>query len=364
MSGNDSVRVVVDGRALVGNRTGIGVHTAEICARLDSVETPLIASHKVIENREALQRCRFDVRGTGPGVWWQQFYLPRLAADEGCNVVWGPHGTLPIGMKTAGVVTVHDLTSITRPASHRLKTLASFNLFIGRSLGQAKRIAAVSRITADALVRGFAIEPRKITVVPNGVDEFFSPAVSSGEEKLPAGLESGGYILFVGTIEPRKGIEHLLIAWEALPEPRPKLVLCGDRGWGRVRRLDRALENKELVMLSFVNRGTLRALYRHALLFVYPSLEEGFGIPPLEAMACGAPVIASRTGAVAEYLGGIGIVIEPGDLRALTEALAALAGNRSLRGEMSGAGIDRAREWRWERSASLMTEIFRDAAGE
>ncbi|HXI12336.1 MAG TPA: glycosyltransferase family 1 protein [Thermoanaerobaculia bacterium] len=309
-----------------------------------------------------MDRCRFNVRASAAGVFWQQVHLPRIVVEERCNVLWGPHGTLPVRLQPAGVVTVHDLTSITRPASHRLRTVLSFNTFIGRSLAQAGRIAAVSRKTADELIRGFAIDAGKIVVVPNGVDEFFSPAAGPDEEMLPSGLSSRDYILFVGTIEPRKGVDHLLAAWESLPEPRPKLVLCGERGWGRVAKLESAIANEQVVMLSYVDRVTLRALYRHALFFVYPSLEEGFGIPPLEAMACGSPVIASRTGAIAEYLDGAGIVIEPGDLTGLSEALRILRSSSSLREELSAAGVERAKEWRWDRSASLMTEMFREAA--
>ena len=132
------MRLLIDGRALVGNRTGIGVHTAEIAQRLD-VDT-LIASHAEITNREGLERCTFRVDRTPLGVAWQQRTLPRIEAD----VLWGPHGTLPLTWKKPSVVTVHDFTSITMPGRHRLKTILSFNLFIGRSLEMASRVACVS----------------------------------------------------------------------------------------------------------------------------------------------------------------------------------------------------------------------------
>jgi glycosyltransferase involved in cell wall biosynthesis len=332
------VRILIDGRPLVGNRTGIGVHTAELARRLD--DAPLIASHAPIENRGGLERCTFRVDRSPLGVWWQQTTLARIDAD----VLWGPHGTLPLRSRVPSVVTLHDFTSITMPARHRLKTILSFNLFIGRSLEQASRIACVSRAVADEAMRGFGVTANKIELVPNGVDEFFSP-----------GGEEGDYILFTGTLEPRKGIDDLLDAWRSLPEPRPRLVLCGDAGWKT--RVPRDAE-----VTGYVTRARLRELYRGARAFVYPSRHEGFGIPPLEAMACGAPVIATRTGAIPEFAEGAALLVEPGDVSALRDALTRVLSDRTLRAELRGKGPERARQWTWDRGANVMNELLREAA--
>ena len=211
------MNVTIDARALVGNRTGIGVHTAEIARRLGVDPPPLLASHAEIADKSGLEACRFRVDAVPLGVVWQQLVLPRIARD---GVVWGPHGTLPLALRVPAVVTLHDFTSLTAPRRHKLKTIASFNLFIGRSLEKAARVAAVSRATADEAMRWFGVPSTKIAIVPNGVDEFFSPG---GEEE--------DYILFAGTLEPRKGIDDLIAVYETLPEPRPRLILCGDRGW-------------------------------------------------------------------------------------------------------------------------------------
>jgi len=211
--------VTIDGRALVGDRTGIGVHTAEIARRLDVAPPPLIASHAAIADRGDLQRCRFRVDPMPLGVMWQQLVLPHVATD---GVLWAPHGTLPLTLKIPAVATLHDFSSLTMPHRHRLKTITSFNLFIGRSLARAARVAAVSRAVANEAMRWFAVPPHKIALVPNGVDEFFSP-----------GGEEGDFILFAGTLEPRKGIDDLLAVYDSLPSPKPTLVLAGSRGWGR-----------------------------------------------------------------------------------------------------------------------------------
>jgi len=189
--------VVIDGRPLVGDRTGIGVHTAEIAARLQVDPAPLLASHAVIADRTGIEHCRYRVDSMPLGVAWQQLVLPRIAAHAG--VLWGPHGTIPLALKIPAVVTIHDFTSLTMPGAHRLKTVLSFNLFIGQSLERARRIAAVSQRVAEEAVRGFGVPRSKIEIVPNAVDGYFSPAEGEGD-----------YLLFVGTMEPRKGIDDLL----------------------------------------------------------------------------------------------------------------------------------------------------------
>ncbi len=331
------MNLLIDGRPLVGNRTGIGVHTAEIARRLD-VDTT-IASHVPIDDREGLEQLRFRVDRMPLGVLWQQLALPRIDAD----VLWGPHGTLPLAWKKPAIVTLHDFTSITMPLRHKAKTVLSFNLFIGTSLEMATRVACVSRVVADEAMRGFGVHASKIEIVPNGVDDFFSP-----------GGDEGDYVLFTGTLEPRKGIADLLDAWRALPRPRPRLVLCGGSGWGT-----RIGEEHGVERTGYVSREKLRDLYRHALVFAYPSHHEGFGIPPLEAMACGAPVIATRTGAIHEYAEGAAMLIAPGDRAALRDALARAVRDASLRAELRARGPERARSWRWERGASVMSDLLR-----
>jgi glycosyltransferase involved in cell wall biosynthesis len=326
--------VLIDGRPLVGNRTGIGVHTAEIAGRLRTL--PLIASHAVIENRQGLDHCAFRVDHAPVGLYWQQAILPEIEGD----VLWGPHGTLPFTWRRPAVVSIHDFTSITMPGRHRLKTILSFNLFIGRSLEIASRVACVSRLVADETIRGFGVPAEKIEIVPNGVDPFFAPG---GDEQ--------DYILFTGTLEPRKGIDDLVAVWSSLPEPRPRLILAGDEGW-KTKVPDGA------EAMGFVSRERLRELYRGARAFVYPSRYEGFGIPPLEAMACGTPVIATRTGAIPEFAGDAAVLIDPGDRSALRDALMRVLRDAGLRRELRTRGPERARRYDWNTSANLISELL------
>lgn len=339
------MNLIIDGRPLVGQRTGIGVHTAEIARRLDLEPAPLIASHAPIDDRGGLERCRFRVDRAPNGILWQQLILPRMARE---GVLWGPHGTIPTALKIPAVVTLHDFTAITMPGRHKLKTIVSFDLFIGSSLAKASRIAAVSRAVAEEAVRGFGVPRARIELVPNGVDDFFSPDNGDSE---------GDYVLYVGTLEPRKGLDDLLAVWESLPLPRPRLVLCGGEGWGaRIARRD------GIETTGYVDRERLRELYRGARAFVYPSRYEGFGIPPLEAMACGAPVVATRTGAIPEYADGAALLVDPGDREGLRDALARVLRDAPLRRDLRARAAERATHYRWDASAKTMTELIREAA--
>jgi len=318
------------------------VHTAEIARRLAIEPAPVIGSHAAITDREGLEHCAFRVDETALGVWWQQTKLPRLEGD----VLWAPHGTLPLTWVRPSVATVHDLTSITMPGAHRMKTILSFNLFIARSLERASRVACVSRAVADEIVRGFAVPASMIELVPNGVDEFFTPG---GEEE--------DYILFTGTLEPRKGIVELLAAWRRLGASRPRLVLCGDAGWKT-----HVPDEPGVEVTGYVTKERLRDLYRGALAFVYPSRYEGFGIPPLEAMACGSPVIATRTGAIPEYAEGAALLVDANDVEGLRDAIARVLSDAALRRELRARGPERARSWGWDRGARAMTFLIEEAA--
>lgn len=345
--------VAVDARALVGNRTGIGVHTAEIASRLRRSQ-PVLLTHVAIEDRSGIENVSMMTRRFSPGVAWQQFLLSRFACQADADVLWAPHGTLPWNLRMPSVSSIHDFTSIKMPLRHRLRTILSFNPLIRRSLEQATRIAAVSRYTADEAIRDFGVAAAKIEVVPNGVDyEFFS----SGAATQPL---SPPYLLFAGTFEPRKGLSTLFTAWKAMRD-RPRLILAGDEGWreNRLRKdMTSFIARGQIETAGFVSRERLRELYQGAAAFVYPAEGEGFGLPPLEAMAAGTPVIACRSGAVPEVVGEAAILVSPGDHAALKSSLEEIIRSNSLRAELTSLGAARARRFSWMTSAQQMDELF------
>lgn len=367
--GTAVTRLVIDGRPLVGRRTGIGVHAAEIARRLQLGDVPLIASHAAISDRSGIEALRFRVDPSPLGVLWQQTKLGRVVEEEG-DLLWGPHGTLPMNLKSRSVITIHDLTSLTLPFKHKLKTLASFNLLIAKSLEKATTIAAVSRATADELMRGFSVASNRITIIPNGVSDFYTTddrrdaLCASGTPRapeLPFALPRDSYLLYVGTVEPRKGVGDLIDAWTLLSTPRPRLVICGDLGWGYrsvLKKIEAHPQREEIIASGYLSNEQIRELYRGALAFVYPSHYEGFGLPPLEAMASGAPVVTTNGGAIPEVVGDAALRVAPGDVVALAAQITRLIESEALRHELRAAGIARAKMFTWQRSAELMTELI------
>ena len=356
-------RVVIDGRPLVGMRTGIGVMTAEIAGRLALDPPPLIASHAAIRNREGIEDCRFRVDRSPLGVLWQQALLPRVVTEENGDVLWGPHGTLPTRFSTSSVLTMHDLTSITMPHRHRLRTVLSFNTFVGRSLARANRVVCVSQFVADQVIRGFNVPASRVRVVPLAADSALGPRKPGDRPALPRRIGASPYVLYVGTIEPRKGIGDLLSAWEREGAGR-KLVICGGRGWRSSGLLARLERHRDVILTGFVDRATLHDLYRHADLFVYPSHDEGFGLPPLEAMAAGVPVLSTRAGAIPEVVGDAALLVSPGDPGSLSKAMKRILEDSGLRSDLVERGLARAATFSWNRAAAMMREILVDAAQE
>lgn len=345
--------VAVDGRPLVGNRTGIGVHTAEIASRLSRTK-PILLTHRAIDDRSGIEDVEAVVQRFAPGVAWQQLLLARLANRNRADLLWAPHGTIPWNLRIPSVVTIHDFTSITMPLRHRIRTVVSFNSLIGWSLQHATRIAAVSRYTADQAIRSFGVDPLKLEIVPNGVDfDFFSQRSPTHDRVAP-------YLLFAGTFEPRKGLPSLFAAWRSLKD-RPRLVLTGDAGWRESRlrsEIEPFVRSGEIEMTGYVSRERLRALYQEAIALVYPAEGEGFGLPPLEAMAAGTPVLACRSGAIEEVLGEDAILSTPGDSSQLASQLAEVIASNELRSELKERGILRARRFSWSASARLMEDLF------
>lgn len=265
---------------------------------------------------------------------------------------------------------VHDLTFLTHPECHlRSNRLHCLEGLIRADLVMRRRFVAVSRSTArilgDLLRSGEgAASPREAHVVPNGVDGFWSETPDQ-EVDLPEGLGDGSYVLCVGSLEPRKNLDRLWRAYGALPSAlreRFPLVLVGGHGWKNEALLDELRSAPGVRVLGKVSRPVLRALYTKAALFVYPSLAEGFGLPVIEAMACGAPVLTSDVTALPEVAGDAAVLVDPTDVDALARAMSDLLSSSDRRRELASRGPSRAARFDWRTSARLLTDLIRDTA--
>jgi glycosyltransferase involved in cell wall biosynthesis len=266
------------------------------------------------------------------------------------------------------VVTIHDLTTLLFPEHHTANTREMQALVRRFAQEKADTVIAVSEATKRDILANLEIPDERVRVVHNGVGSAFHPI--EDRETLtralaPLGLSPGGYILHVGTIEPRKNLVRLVDAYhqarQAVSSPAPKLVLAGSKGWQFqevFKRVEELALRKEVIFLGKVPTDILPALYSGAALFTYPSLYEGFGLPPLEAMACGTPVVAANTSSLPEIVGDAGVLINPTDTQALADALATLLNDTERRADLSARGLVRAKLFSWRRTAAEMLKIY------
>lgn len=264
------------------------------------------------------------------------------------------------------VSTIHDLSFIHYPQLHPRKRVEWLSAQLPKTLKRADFLITPSNIIREELIRDFGVNADKIKAVYLGASPVYHP--QTPEQTQPTleryGLTHGRYVLFVGTLEPRKGIDTLLDGWSRLPKSLREefpLVLAGAPGWQNKTLADRikTLETTHgLRSLSFVPNSDLPTLYAGAAIFAYPALYEGFGLPVLEAMCCGVPVICTAETSMAEFTQGGALLIERGNDEELAEKLEGLLSNESRRLDWAKAGLLRSKDFSWNRLAQETMEIY------
>jgi glycosyltransferase involved in cell wall biosynthesis len=306
-------------------------------------------------------------------IVWEQSMLPLRLGQLRADLVHGLVNVLPLATSTPGVVTVHDLSFL-----HKPEVLpAAKRIYLGRlcqaSVAKARQVIAVSRQTADDLMHHFAAPASKINVIHNGVADQFTPGELENVQlfRRQRGLPER-FLLYLGTLEPRKNLVFLIRAfarWQAQAAARDqavKLVLAGGKGWfyeeifAAVKAL--ALED-QVLFPGFIPEAELPSWYCAAEGFIYPSLFEGFGLPVLEAMACGAPVLCSRISSLLEIVEDSALTFPPHDEAALVAGIDALTNQPPLRATLRAKGLQRANHFTWQRTAQATLEVYRVVAG-
>ncbi len=361
-------RIAVDLRALVPPPTGIGVYTEELLAELaarDEFEL-LGVAHAPLHDATRLRTLgiRLERQRSPLGVLWQQLVLPRRLAAGDVDLFWSPLHTLPRRLPVPAVVTVHDLALLHFPETLTWKIRWSLLPFLETSLERAARVVTVSHAVAAEIAASWPRAAAKVEVIWNGVAEAFVPgdraAIAATRERL--GLPDG-YLLYVGTLEPRKNVELLLDAWLALRAEWPQappLVLAGPDGWhsAALRRRIEGLADAGVRRLGRLERAALVEVLQAAALFVYPSLYEGFGLPLVEAMACGVPVVGSNRASLPEVIGDAGLAVDADDPSALASALHQLLTDPELAARLAARGRERARLFSWRSAAARLAGLF------
>jgi glycosyltransferase involved in cell wall biosynthesis len=297
-----------------------------------------------VEREVEVERLRGFSSGRVGTLWldlaWYPHVLPRRA--RGADVLHCPTYRGPIRSRVPLVVTVHDLAVFRLPEAFRPWTRTYSRIVVPRVVRAARIVAAVSEFTASELESLLHVPRERIRVVPNAAGAAFT---------AEGAREVGDYVLAVGTLEPRKNLARSIAAAERLGV---ELRVAGMAGWGGVEVAGRGVS-----WVGFASDDDLARLYRGALCVVYPSLYEGFGIPVLEAMACGAPVVTSRGGATEEVAGGAAVLVDPEDVASIAAGIEeAIARRDALR----AAGLRRAGDYSWDASAKLLLQTYEDAA--
>ena len=369
------MNIGVDLSAIQADKSGVEWYTHQlVCAMMQQLNPGeqlfLFSNREAGLDSEAADKAnvtvvRSNFRYQEP---WRQLLLPILLRKHDIDVCFFTNFVLAVLAECQMVLTIHDLSFKLLPRTHKLRNVLWARSLVPVSTWRASRIIADSHNTRLDLMRRMNVSAAKVQVVHLGVDSRFNPeAKPADEEALKHYGITKPYILFVGTLEPRKNLNLLIKGFHRAARDNPDLhlVLAGKRGWMAQAIFDE-LERRDLVgrvhVTGYVQDHYLPSLYREATAFVYPSLYEGFGLPPLEAMASGTPVIVSRSSSLPEVVADAGLYIDPLDVDDLASAITKMVSDPLLAEDLRTKGLEQASRFSWEGAARETLDILRDAA--
>lgn len=354
------------GRGLA-NRAGIGRYTRELLRSLFELPTDhrflvFVGEATAREHADLLGDRAIVLGGGGDRIVEEQIALPRALRKHRIDLFHNPDFTLPFLLPRSipALVTVHDVAYARLPDSNSLKSKLLLKSLVPFSIQRARAVITVSRFSRSEIVGLYPISPEKIQVIPNGIESRFMPP---GMEQIEAirrryELPSERVVLYLGGIEPRKNLGRLAEAVAKIPHAT--LAIAG----GQNRNAEAILQEvqthlgERLRLLGFVPDDDLPALYGAATVFAYPSLYEGFGIPPLEAMACGTPVVTSSVSSLPEAVGDAATLVDPTNADAIAEGIRELLDNDRLRRSRIKPGIEQAKSFAWPNIAAQTMALY------
>jgi len=368
------VRIAIDARKL--HDFGIGTYIRNLLkylARLDRESEFILLCRP--QDREAVLRLgpnfRPVVENSRPYSLREQFMVPARLIPQHADVFHAPHYVLPPLVPCRSVVTIHDCIHLMFPQYLPNRLAYGYaRASIWTAARRADRILTVSETSKADILRYCDVPADRIIVVHNAIDDRFSIAPTDEEvERVRERYQlDGPFALYVGNIKPHKNLERLIDAFHLVLRggaERLRLLIIGDQisKYPRLRRaVDKYKLHKHVRFLGFVPDDTLAALYRLATVFVFPSLYEGFGLPPLEAMASGTPVVTSNTSSLPEVVGDAAVLVDPYSAESIAEGMLQVLTDRELRETLSRRGLARAREFSWEASVARIHEVYAEVA--
>lgn len=363
------MRIGINGRFLAAKRTGVQRAAFNLIQSLFSVDreneyivfAPQDFERKDNWNFENVRVIPCQIR-KGESLRnhiWEQMFLPKLAKSHNIDILHSPANTAPFFYRGKSIINIHDLCFVVNPQWYSWSFRTSYNLLVPRLAKKATRVITNSNNSRNDLLQFCDLPADRVSQVYWAVDDLFHQPDQSSTH----GVDVTDYILYVGTLDPRKNIRTLLDAYVSMraknPDVKTKLVLIGGESplFAEVR-LNVTKYKEDIIFKGFVDDVTLREFYRKATLFVYPSLYEGFGLPPLEAMVSGAPVVTSLTSSIPEVVGDAAVLVSPYDANQLGEAMATCIKDKDLREKLRERGYEQVKKFNWNRVARNTLAIY------
>jgi glycosyltransferase involved in cell wall biosynthesis len=373
------MRIAIDVSAAVHGRAGMGRYAAELSAALVSADhddeySLFYNGSEPVKLPPPLDRLRRLTSSLSNKPWRMSVLMAhqlRRSQDAllpGIDLFHATDHLLPRFTSVRGVFTLHDLAFQRYPETHTFWNRSFLQRMMPTFLRSADAVIAISQATKKDILAHYEVPAEKITVIPDGVSPLFVPPSTTDIASVRrAYLLPDDYILYVGTIEPRKSLTTLLDAYALLRQQgaiddRTKLAVVGKKGWladDFFQKLQDLGLAGQVIMPGWVPDVQLPSLYGGARVFVYPSLYEGFGLPVLEAMACGAPVVCSNTSSFPEVAGDAAMMIDPQNPAALAAAIRRILTDKNLAARLSALGQEQARPFTWAETARQTLELYR-----
>lgn len=359
------MKIGIDVQTTQGQKVGFGFYVENLVKTLQKID------HK---NKYFLFKPSPKIQKdlSTPGRWfWDQIRLPKLARKQGVDILHQPCFSVPFFYKGKVIVTAHDIISRLFPQNIPFFSRIFFSYWMPLSYRKAAKIITISESTKRDLIRVLKIPKDKIEVIYEAAGKEFRPIKHQNkiiEVKSKYGINDD-YFLHVGTLEPRKNLSFLIKTYaKALAEDKnlPKLVITGKKGWyydQLFSLVDGLRLAGKIVFTGYVKEEDIPYLYNGARAFLFPSVYEGFGLPPLEAMACGTPVISSNTSSMPEVIGEAGILISPKNQKQWIREILRISKDGKLVKRLSEAGLRQAKKFSWEKCARQTLKIYRQVIG-